>query len=70
MGLGKASSSATQGNPDHGGRMGVSVGWLCECPTERDLELTVDPACICIHVVSSGTGIPTPASALSLHHNE
>lgn len=65
MGLGKASSNAAQGNVDHSGRIGVSVGWLCECPTERDLELTADP-----NIVSTGTGIPTPASALFLHRNE
>lgn len=70
MGLGKASSNATQGNVDHSGRIGVSVGWLRECPTERDLELTADPTYILIHIVSTGTGIPIPASALFLHHNE
>lgn len=41
-----------------------------ECSTERDLDVTVNPNYILTHLVSSGAGIPTPASALSLHHNK
>lgn len=70
MGLGNASSGAIKGNPEHTNGGWGSLWASYVCPTEKDLEVTVEPIYVLTHIVSSRAGLPTPASARSPHHTK